>query len=374
MDAQDFSRLAREISSEDRLRYSRLNRDQVYALSPQEKLRFFFSLQVRHAKLRMVEARLNRCLAPFSEERLIFLVGPTGAGKTSFSEYFLGAELASEEAGKIPFIMIKVPALGPRKIPWSGLYRDMLHAGGEPLIDSKRASFVQDGRLQTVPASQKSALFSLREAVVSMLDNRGTLLVALDEAFHLLRSGDPVVVMDSIKSLADAAPCQFLLIGSYDLLEFVNSYAQIGRRGGLIYFDRYRAKIFDKIGNLVANVKDVEDFGKGIRKLETRWPLESRPDFYAAREILLEATLGIFGLLKEFMMNCLDMQLKNGGKWQKGFIKESLKSAYAINAIREEVEKGEERLTEMGYGCVALSDEKVETLTKLMTGSMPVEE
>ncbi|AMV44623.1 hypothetical protein ATN79_22035 [Paraburkholderia caribensis] len=135
-----------------------------------------------------------------------------------------------------------------------------------------------------------------------MLENRGTVLLALDEALHLLRSGDPVVVMDSVKSMADAASCQLLLIGSYDLLELVTSYGQVVRRGGLVYFDRYRSKVMNEKGELVRNEIDIEDFGAAIQKLQRRWPCESHPNFYAAREILLDATLGIFGLLKEFMV------------------------------------------------------------------------
>ncbi|WP_197496870.1 ATP-binding protein [Paraburkholderia caribensis] len=302
MNKLDFSRLAREISPEDRLRYSRLTREQALALSPKEKIRYFFSLQVKHAKLTLVEKRIERCLGPFSEERIIALIGPTGAGKTSFSEYFLGAKLISEDVGLIPFIMVKVPALGPRAVSWSGVYRSILKAGHEPLIEKKRASFVKDGRLQTVQASSKASLLSLRTAIENMLENRGTVLLALDEALHLLRSGDPVVVMDSVKSMADAASCQLLLIGSYDLLELVTSYGQVVRRGGLVYFDRYRSKVMNEKGELVRNEIDIEDFGAAIQKLQRRWPCESHPNFYAAREILLDATLGIFGLLKEFMV------------------------------------------------------------------------
>jgi GTPase SAR1 family protein len=331
-----------------------------------EKLRYFFSIHVIHPKLTLVEEEIDRRLGPFSEERIITLIGPTGAGKTSFSEYFLNTSLASEEVGVIPFIMVKVPALGPRSISWSGVYRSILRAGNEPLIDSKRASFVQDGKLRTVQASTKASLLSLREAIEKMLKNRGTVLLALDEALHLLRSGDPEVVMDAVKSMADAASCQLLLIGSYDLLKLVESYGQVVRREGLIYFDRYRSKIADSTGALVRNLKDIEDFGVGIRKLQRRWPCESRPNFYAAREILLDATLGIFGLLKEFMVVFLNMQLKNGEEWNESFIKKSLKSAYAINTIKKEVEAGEKQLIEMGYGHVALSDDRVGELTELM--------
>jgi len=374
MNARDFSKLAREMTIEDCLRYARLSREQVYALSPDEKLRFFFSLHVSHAKLKRVEEETKLCLGPFREKRIITLIGPTGAGKTSFSEYFLGAEFGSQNVGEIPFIMIKAPALGPRTISWSGVYRSILLAGREPLIDSKRASFVEDGRLKTVQASAKASLRSLRDAVVEMLRYRGTVLLAMDEVLHFLRSGDPDVVMDTIKSLADAASCQLLLIGDYNLLELVASYAQVARRGGLIYFDRYRAKIVDSNGVMVRNEKDIEEFGEGIRKLQVRWPLQSHPDFYAATEILLDATLGIFGLLKEFMMNFLDLQLKNGGEWNKTFIKRSLKDAYAIKAIREEVEVGEKKLTEMGYGKVSLPDKMVDELTELMASSRPVKE
>ncbi|MGF6875245.1 hypothetical protein [Paraburkholderia sp. MM5477-R1] len=164
-----------------------------------------------------------------------------------------------------------------------------------------------------------------------------------------------------------------MLIGGYDLLQLVTSYGQVGRRGGLVYFDRYRAKVVDSSGALIRNEKDIEDFGEGIRKLQARWPLASHPDFYAARELLLEATIGIFGLLKEFMVNVLEMHLENGGKWNKTFIRNCLKDAHAIKTIRKEVEEGEEKLVEMGYGHVALSEENVSKLAEQMSSSTPVE-
>jgi hypothetical protein len=58
--------------------------------------------------------------------------------------------------------------------------------------------------------------------------------------------------------------------------------------------------------------------------------------------------------------------LKNGEEWNESFIKKSLKSAYAINTIKKEVEAGEKQLIEMGYGHVALSDDRVGELTELM--------
>lgn len=200
-----------------------------------------------------------------------------------------------------------------------------------------------------------------------MLRNRGTLLLAFDEVLHFLRIGDPDTVMDAFKSLADAASCQLLLIGGYDLLSLVASYGQVARRGGLVYFDRYHAEMVDNNGNVIKNKEDIDNFGNGIRKLQARWPLDYCPDFYAAREILLDATLGIFGLLKEFMINALELQLKNGGRWEKSFVKRSLKDAIAINAIRKEVEAGEKKLAEMGYGKVALPDGMIDTMINLMT-------
>jgi hypothetical protein len=248
------------------------------------------------------------------------------------------------------------------------------HAGASPaVIDQKRASFVEDGRLRTMPASTQGQLPSLRMAVVNMLRYRETDLLAMDEVLHPLRFGDPTKLMDTFKSLADAASCQLLLVGGFDLLEMVATYAQVARRERLIYFDRYQDKKTNEKGKLVKNDEDIAEFGDAILKLQARWPFDYTPNFFAAREDLIIATLGIFGLLKDFMMQRLIEQAENSGGWKDEFVERSLKRLYTIKAIQKEVDAGEAKLKKMGFDCIAVSEDTLERLVDAMgTGSTVV--
>lgn len=356
-----LSEYSRKISMEERLYFARLSREQALSLPDEQKLRYFFSLQITHKKLGVVEEAIARHLGPYSDARIFTLIGPPGAGKTSFTENAMAGRMKATERGLRPFLLVAAPAHGSVKVPWSGVYRKILEAGEEPLIDQKRGTFIEGNRVRTYNTTTRT-LDTLRSAVESMLLNRQTRLLALDEVLHLLRFGDKPALMDTLKSLADATDSQLLLIGSYDLFSLVTSYAQVGRRSEVFYLDRYRRYCSDKNGKQIENEEDIQEFIRIIIRLQRRWPLEWVPNFVTVAPDLLDATLGIVGLLKDFMYQCLVLQLLNGGKWSSSYVKKSLKPASVIKGIRTEIEKGEAQMKKEGYGQFSIEDEVLDTI------------
>jgi hypothetical protein len=356
-----LSEHTRKISIEERIKFAKLTRDQACLLPDDQKLRYFFSLQVSHSKLDRVEADIDRHLGPYSDARILTLIGPPGAGKTSFAENAIANRMRSSERGQQPFLFVAAPAHGSVQIPWSAVYRKILEAGHEPLIDHKRATVIEGDRVVTRSPSRLS-LDSLRSAVESMLRHRGTRLLALDEVLHLLRFGNKEAVMDTLKSLADATDSQLLLIGSYDLFGLVTSYAQVSRRSEIFYLDRYRRYIRDSKGSQVENQADLKEFASVIERLQKRWPLEWVPDFSQVFADLLDATLGIVGLLKDFLIQCLALQIENKGRWRSAFVRQALKPTSVLSRIKGEFEAGEEMMNEKGFAQFSFDNEVLQRI------------
>ncbi|MFM0735065.1 ATP-binding protein [Paraburkholderia sediminicola] len=340
----------RQISIAERLRYGRLTREQAMALSDNEKRRYFYSIQVRHRNLANVEKELSRYISGNTDTRILTLIGPPGAGKTSFAENILANRLKATELGQRPFIMVSTPAHGSNKVPWTGMYRKILKAGGEPLVDFKRVTDVADGTVK-VRSNSIGSLSALRDSIESMLKNRMTLVLALDEILHMLRFGaHHDAIMDTFKSLADETSCQILLIGSYDLFDLAYSYGQVARRGEIFYLGRYGHNFTAASRpSAPANVEDLEEYTSIVLKLQARWPLEDVPQFTDIAEDLMKETLGIVGLLKEFLTQCLVLQIENKGKWNSAFVYQAMKKPYVIRKIRNEVESGEKKMREAGF-------------------------
>ncbi|MGF6534136.1 hypothetical protein P3T20_004940 [Paraburkholderia sp. GAS206C] len=357
----DFSRTTRGITYEERLMYSRLSREQVLALADTEKVRYFYSLRVKHRLRDGTEKKLTDLLGPCTDTGIITLFGPTGGGKTALAET-VGSRMCSTEPGHRPYIYVRAPAFGAAKVSWGGFFRKVLEAGREPMIDAKRSWSVRDNRL--IGSNGRADLPALQTAVCNMLDNRDTRLLVVDEILHMLRYGDHDKALDSVKDLSDAVSSQILLIGPYELFGMVDNYGQVVRRGDMVYLGRYRNDRPDK----VQNKADAEEYKKIITKLMERWPLEQVPQFELVADDLLTATLGIVGLLKEFLTRCLISQLENAGKWKEGFIALALKKKHSIEKIRKEVEDGEAMLIRENFDESAIDPDRIAEMEKLVAG------
>ncbi|MGF6413664.1 ATP-binding protein [Paraburkholderia sp. MM5482-R1] len=339
----------RRLSIEERLYYGRLSRHQAVTLSPEEKRRYFYSLQVKHRKLSRLEKEITRYISGNTDTTILTLIGPPGAGKSSFIENVLANRLKGTEIGQIPFITVPTPAHGSNKIPWSEMYRKILLAGGEPLVNNKRVTEVTGDKVK-VRSNSMGSLSALRDAVTSMLIHRKTMILALDEVLHMLRFGNHPALMDTFKSLADETSCQILLIGSYDLFDLATTYGQVARREEIFYLGRYRSNFDAKEKpDKHADEMDVEEYRTVIGKLQDKWPLEDVPQFSSLASDLMDMTLGIVGLLKEFMTQCLVLQIENGGKWNSDFVRRAMKKPYVLKKIRKEVENGEKHMRDDGF-------------------------
>lgn len=340
-----------------------LNRAQVLALANDDKMKYLFSVQVKHAALERVAKELASLLSPYNETKILAIIGATGVGKTTLSKRLLKSiiERMSKDnncdPSIVPFIYISTPANGAKSVSWTSLYEKALRKGEEILIDKKHVVVEMDGVVSVRPKRYKT-LPALRDALESMLANRRTRVMVIDEAFHLLRFGDYSAVMDTLKSLVDETNVKLILLGSYDLFDLATEYGQVARRAEILHFRRYNKEV----------EADRKEFARIVAKLQEYWPCKEVPNFAAIADELMEATLGCVGLLKALLLNALDLQLAHKGKWNPHYLAKAAKSMKLLARIRKEIAAGEEKILGATYGESIFAGEFLKGVIAKMSG------
>lgn len=165
--------------------------------------------------------RAAQSLGLVEEARAIAVIGASGSGKTKLVKRVLTRhpDLAQPKAGDetIEFISIPVPSPATVKDLGSILL-------GEIGYDSERKG---------------ASAGDIWRQVRTLLKNRKTLFVHLDEAQHLIASQNKNVrelVVDTLKTLlnSDIWPVGLILSGTPKMLEMLNADVQLGRRVDMV--------------------------------------------------------------------------------------------------------------------------------------------
>jgi len=100
---------------------------------------------------------------------------------------------------------------------------------------------------------------------------------------------------DCIKSLANVVQTQFVLCGTYELVDLRNLSAQLCRRSLDIHFSRYKA---DK--------QDLKAFRGVLRTFQSYLPVQEAPDLTSHWEYCYERSIGCIGILKDWLTKTLN--------------------------------------------------------------------
>ncbi len=256
--------------------------DELLQRPMSERLAYFRSYTVAHPQLKAVSEALRRAIQEPGGASLIFVVGPTGVGKTTLrlrierelKEQFLSA--GEPEPGRIPVVGFEAAAPDSGNFSWKDYYRRALGALEEPLINYK-LNHPTSGSCRDKSGewngSSRVCSPELRQALEQALRHRRPAAVLIDEAQHFTKiaSGRRLSdQLDCLKSLASLTGCVHVLIGTYELLPCRNLSAQLSRRSLDIHFRRYR----------VDNPDDVIAFQRVIFSFQRHLPLAEEPELW----------------------------------------------------------------------------------------------
>jgi len=165
----------------------------------------------------------------------------------------------------------------------------------EHLVEKKRPR----GKVPAYPDNPE-----VRDAYEKELRLQALRTVILDEAQHLIQSGDgkqPKDQLNWIKSMATETGVLHVLIGTYDVLPFCNLDGQMARRGSEFHFARYHME----------DENDCQAFRNAFLSLLTQIPLEVDHDGLLQRWwYFFEGSIGCIGILKQWLVRALYRALR----------------------------------------------------------------
>lgn len=347
------------------MRIDKLMKNWAVLLPPDEleKQKLFYDVHIRHPKLDEVIEQMVPSLTPFSESNITVVCGATGVGKSALAKYALkkiyaaNAEKMQTDKSAIPVIAVEAYTSGDSRQIFRQLYEDMLQELHEPAIAKKGVQVTDvDGRVSIRYDGGRPSLTKLRKLVQNAMENRGTQVCVIDEAYHLLKIQDDESVLDTLKSLANLSGAKIVLVGSYDLYDLIDAHAQVARRTTIFHFDRYR----------IEDTNDKQSFKEAVGKLVAKWPCDEKPNLAAISDELLEMTLGCVGLLKSMLLDITARQLLANGRWNPNYLGQAARAIKLREIIRREIELGEAKVRDALFGQSMWTNECIAKLARRM--------
>lgn len=317
--------------------------------SSEARLDYFKAYTAAHPFLEKAKAKVRSTLREPGGASLIFIIGPTGVGKTtlltSIEHYLLtyAQEQLLQDPDRVPVIKLDAMAPSARQFRWPDFYTRALMAVSEPLIDYK----VERGAVlpvfnermgRHVPPRLIGDAAALQRSWEQVLKYRRPEAILIDEAHYFAKTAGGNRLedqLDHVKSLAIATKTIHILAGTYDLLLFRNLNAELSRRSIDVHLPRYEA----------TNPEERKAFQRALLTFQRHLPLEKAPHLVQQWEICYAHTVGCVGILKDWLTQALSEALETGAKT----ISPSLLTAHAPSVDRchqmiTDIEEGEKAL------------------------------
>ena len=313
------------------------------------RVEYFRTYTMAHPHLAAARDILMDTIHEVSPNSLIFVLGPTGVGKTTLRrkvEQLLALEKLPAlqlDPGRLPVVSVECVAPESGSFSWRDHFRRLLLAMDEPLVDYKinPAAPVRmgDKAVRFMPSARATGP-EYHLAAERALGFRRPISVLIDEAQHLARTGSGRRLsdqLDVIKSLANRTKTVHVLIGTYELLAFRNLSGQLSRRSIDIHFPRYRD----------SNAVDMKAFRTILRSFEQQLPLLEPPDLVSDWDYLYERSIGCVGVLKDWLTRALvSVSRHNAGMLTRKDLQIHALSVKQCDKMLSEAVEGEATLME----------------------------
>ncbi len=325
----------------------------VLNLAPSSRLGYFKTYTVAHPALKQADQAVWNALREPAGAALVFVVGPTGVGKTTLlaqiEKRLIDLALAQGDRGRSHIPTLRLDAVSPAitQFKWGDYYQRALLLLQEPRVEYAIDDWghlpvltKQVQSLEQRPWKGNPNTAGLRLVFEQALIQRKPYAILIDEAEHMAKAARGSKLLDQLdhlKSLAIMTRVVHVLVGTYDLMVFRNLSAQLSRRSIDVHFSRYRG----------TNEADVRAFKSVLWSFQRNLPVEEEPDLLHSWKYCYERTIGCVGVLKDWLTRALAEAIEQGEKT----ISPALLEQHALSVDRcgqmvSEAVAGETALTE----------------------------
>ena len=288
---------------------------------------------------------------------IVPIVGPSGVGTKLIGnrlwQLYQEQGATAEEQGtgrrNANSIGIEAPSQAGRIDAeyWKRLLGEILCRGGDLLIDRKiyvpPCEFTLTHPIQFADPL-KGGIDTLIRATVSMLNQRKTKLVLINQAERLFPESDSAGCTRSQQILIDLAAqtqTRLVLIGGYQLVRASCARNNWLRRQHIVHFRRYD----------IRNKEEYATFIDALEFLLANIPSQQRLEKLSADGAwkLYMSSVGCIGSLKKTLLMAFQHSLRTGEKMTESFILNFTQPNVAAMEIAREVRLGEALLTDVEF-------------------------
>jgi hypothetical protein len=287
---------------------------------PESRLGYFKAYTVAHPALKQADQAVWNALREPAGAALIFVVGPTGVGKTTLLTQIekrlidLATTQGDRSNSHIPTLKLDAVSPALTQFKWGDYYQRALLLLQEPQVEyevnyqSTMPVLTRQTREQEVrPWKGITDTAGLRLIFEQALKHRRPYAMLSDEAEHIAKAARGSKLLDQLdhlKSLAIMTQVVHVLVGTYDLMVFRNLSAQLSRRSIDVHFSRYQA----------TNEADMRAFKSVLWSFQRNLPLAEEPDLLQHWKYCYERTIGCVGVLKDWFTRALAEAIERGEK------------------------------------------------------------
>jgi hypothetical protein len=274
----------------------------------------FKAYAVWHPRLVQVQTQVLDTIWEPADVAFVVVCGPSGVGKSKLAEVLTrrlnAPKLGSNGQSTRRALLINTRPPDGALFHRTDFYQQGLTRLGKTTIDrhitvdvTTAEHLIEKKRPRGRPTAYPDNP-EVRDAYEEELRRQALRTVILDEAQHLIQSGDgkqPKDQLNWIKSMTTETGVLHILIGTYDLLPFCNLDGQMARRGSEFHFARYH----------IENETDCQAFRNAFSSLLKQIPLEVDHDGLLQRWwYFFEGSLGCIGILKQWLVRALYRALR----------------------------------------------------------------